>query len=1151
MPEFVHLHTHSDYSLLQATVRIPEMVQRAVDHNMPALALTDLGNMFGVIHFFKACKQAGIKPIIGMEVYIAPNGRLSKASREDGLRLPRLVLLARNLTGYQNLMKISSIGYTEGFYYKPRVDHEILASHSEGLICLSGALSGEVPNLIVKNRMDEAEDRLRWYAETFGPEHVFLCLQDHGIADEKIVNQALRELSKKVDLPLILTNDVYYMDQKDAAAQDVLLCIGTQNKRNDSSRRRFSGDQYYFKSPQEMLQLFPSDAQAMENTLRVAELCDLEIPQPGPLLPEYQIPEDFSSPDEYLRSLTLRGLEKRYPQVTDEIRQRAEFELSVIIEMGFTGYFLIVWDFIRFAHDNNIPVGPGRGSGAGSITAYALKITDIDPLKYNLLFERFLNPDRVSMPDFDIDFCQERRQEVINYVTEKYGYDQVGQIITFGTLKAKAVIRDVARVLDLPYSEADMIAKLVPDELKITLPEALEKEPRLKKLQEGGGIHQELIDISIQLEKLHRHASTHAAGVVIGRQELTTYVPLYRDPKTGAISTQFTMDLLEDCGLVKMDFLGLKTLTLIRNTEKLIRERGIEFDIEDIPEDDHNTFQMLGEGKSVCVFQFESDGMQDVLKKAQPNRIEDLIALNALYRPGPMDNIPQFIESKEQPSTIRYPHDSLETVLEETYGVIVYQEQVMEIVQRVGGFSLGQADILRRAMSKKKHAEMDKMKIDYLQGAREKNIPEETATNIFDLLAPFADYGFNKSHAAAYSVLAYKTAFLKANYPAEFLAANLTNEVNSPKKIVQYMMEADSMGITVRPPNINLSRKQFSVTDGDIVYGLIGIKNVGSSAVDSILSEREANGRFSSIDDFLNRIDLRTVNRKVMEVFIATGVFDCFKNGRRPLLESLETLMNIAAQKKRNREEGQVSLFAGTDEEEFPQIDFSKIDEWPLRDRLQREKEILGCYFSGHPLDEYREIWRRTTTASLARPEALPNGQAVTILGLVTAFRVIFTRKGTQMAFGTIEDFNGSIEFVLFPATLEKLRESIQEDSILGLVGTIDTQRERPQIIVEDIQQAEEVQEKDIGTVHIRLKREKANERSLYDLRAGLSGLELKGNCPVLLHIPRPEKDDVIIETSAEIRVSSRPNVVEKISHLPGVDRVWRELPNTKQEQSQ
>ena len=1152
MPNFVHLHTHSDFSLLHSTATVEGMVERAAALGMPALAMTDLGNLFGAIHFYQACRKANIKPLIGTEVYLAPNGRLVKENFEDGNRLSRLVLIARNLTGYQNLLKISTLGYTEGFYYKPRVDSEVLQQHSEGLICLTGPLSGEIPSLILRNRLDEARQRLQWYSQVFGSEHVFLCLQDHGIPDEKIVNQTLRQLAEETGLPLVVTNDVHYLEQEDAVAQDTLLCIGSQRKRNETNRHRFFGDQYYFKTGDELSVLFPDDHQAITNTLKVADLCDLEIPQPGPLLPVYHIPEGFATPDDYLRHLTFEGAKRRYGALTDEITSRAEYELSIIIEMGFTGYFLIVWDFIRYAHDNDIPVGPGRGSGAGSIVAYTLAITDIDPLKYNLLFERFLNPDRVSMPDFDIDFCFERRQEVINYVTEKYGHDRVGQIITFGTLKAKAVIRDVARVLDFPYAEADIIAKLVPDDLKMTLPKALEVEPKLQELRDRGGLHKDLIDISLKLEKLHRHASTHAAGVVIGKEVLTEYVPLYRDPKTAAISTQFTMDLLEPCGLVKMDFLGLKTLTLIRNTEKLIRASGIEFDIESVSEEDSRTFKMLGEGNSVSVFQFESEGMQDILKKAKPTRIEDLIALNALYRPGPMDNIPQFIESKWNPSTIKYPHPNLEKVLEETYGVIVYQEQVMEIVQIIGGFSLGQADILRRAMGKKKEEEMARLEVEYLKGAQEKGIPEDVAKNIFELLKPFAGYGFNKSHAAAYSVLAYKTAYLKANFPAEFMAANLTNEINNPKNMVKYMAEAREMGLEINAPDINKSAKHFSVVDGRIVYGLIGIKNVGSSAVDAILQERSANGPFHSMGEFLERIDLRTVNRKVIEVLAVTGVFDCFGCGRRPLLELMGQLIDIAVQKRRNKEEGQASLFADNEEEEFPTLDFSRIEEAPLRELLQHEKEILGFYFSGHPLDDYRETWRRTTNCNLAHIDTMPAEKEVSVLGLVTSFRVIFTRKGTQMAFGTLEDYNGTTEFVMFTESLEKYREMVFEDAVVGLMGNIDTRREKPQIVVAEVRPPDGLDERDLGVVHVRLKPNGTSEKILFELRAFLLNSEHSGCCAVYIHIPREAKPDVVIEASAEIRTSSRPEVLRSIESFPAIDRVWRELmpPTAVHEQS-
>ncbi|TVQ28313.1 MAG: DNA polymerase III subunit alpha, partial [Spirochaetaceae bacterium] len=789
MPQFVSLHNHTDYSLLRASSRIDDLVARATELEMPALAITDDGNLFGALEFYNACRKAGIAPIVGCDFYLAAESRHDRSQTDSGLRAPRLVLLATSDRGYRNLIALSSAGYTEGFYYRPRIDDELLGAYHDDLICLSGSVSGDVPRLVLMNQMDEAKRRVQFYLGLFGHDSFFLELNDHGIPEQTALNRGLIELHEQTGARLVAANESYYVRREDANAHDTLLCIGSSRKKSDSSRFRFSTDEFYLKSTAEVARIFPDRQAVLDATAEIAGRCNFEMELPGPMFPNYEIPPEFASPDDYLRHISRDGLARRYANPDDQLNTRLEYELDVITSMGFTGYFLIVWDFIRYAREHGIPVGPGRGSGAGSIVAYALQITDIDPIKYGLLFERFLNPDRVSMPDFDIDFCYERRGEVIEYVTRKYGADRVGQIITFGTLKSRAVIRDVARALDLPYNEADAIAKLVPKDLKITLPKALEQVPELQAMVDKGGVLQELIETSIKLEGLHRHASTHAAGIVIGREELTRYVPLYRDPRTGQVSTQFTMELLEECGLVKMDFLGLKTLTLIENTRSLIRNRGIELDLDAIPEDDPATFTMLGKGLSKSVFQFESPGMAKVLQRARPTRIEDLIALNALYRPGPMENIDQFVDSKNGRTPITYPLPELERPLRETYGVIVYQEQVMEIVQIVAGFTLGQADILRRAMGKKKQAEMASMKVSYLEGAKALGRRDKDAEAIFTLLEPFAGYGFNKSHAAAYSVLAYKTAYLKANFPVEFMAANLTNEINNPDTFADYIAE--------------------------------------------------------------------------------------------------------------------------------------------------------------------------------------------------------------------------------------------------------------------------------------------------------------------------------------------------------------------------
>ncbi|MFW5710575.1 MAG: DNA polymerase III subunit alpha [Spirochaetota bacterium] len=1132
MSQFVHLHNHTDYSLLDGAANIEKMVKTAADLGMDQLAITDHGNMFGVLKFYKTCRSHDIKPIIGCEFYVAPESRFDKKGSEQKNRYYHLLVIARNQQGYKNLMQLSSRAYTEGFYYKPRIDDELLEEFSDGLIGASACLAGEIPQLIMDNRYEAAVEKARYYERLFGQGNFYLELQDHGIPEQKTVNQSLVKMSKETGMPLIATNDIHYIKREDANAQDILICIGTNKKKDQNDRLKFDSDQFYLKSPAEMESLFKHVPEALENTVELAGKCDLEIPLPGPILPHYEIPPEFESLEDYLHHLTIEGLKERYGAVTEELRKRAEHELGIINSMGFPGYFLIVWDFIDFARKNHIPVGPGRGSGAGSIVAYALGITNIEPLKYNLLFERFLNPERVSMPDFDIDFCFERRGEVIDYVTEKYGKDKVGQIITFGTLKAKAVLRDVGRVLDIPLSETNRIAKLVPGDLGITIDKAIEAEPRLKEIEEQGGAYTELIQTARTLEGLSRHASTHAAGVVIGREPLTEYVPLYVDPRTGAISTQYTMDQLEECGLVKMDFLGLKTLTLIKNTEKLIRARGIDFDIEKIPEDDKPTFELLGEGKSTSIFQFESSGMQNILRQAKPETIEDLIALNALYRPGPMQYIPQFIASKNGQQEIQYPDPSLEEVLKPTYGVIVYQEQVMQVAQIIGGFSLGKADILRRAMSKKKIKEMEKMKVDFINGAVEKGHGKQHAEDIFEMLKPFSQYGFNKSHAAAYSVVAYQTAYLKANYPAEFMAANLTNEINNPDKLSIYITETANMGIEILPPNINLSERDFSVSDGKIVYGLVGVKNVGKSAVEEILRARAAEGKYENFIDFLDKVDLRAVNRKVIETLIQCGAFDCLGQSRATLMENLESALEFIQKKKEREQFGQTSLFEGAQQEEMERFDFEQYDEWPTQERLQQEKALLGFYVSGHPLDTYRETWKRAVNIDLGRPDHFVSNAKYSILGIVTSVRSIFTKTGRPMAFLQIEDYNGAIELVVFSDQWEQNREQIEVDSILACSGRVDLSRGDPKFIVETIIQPEEMEEIETREIHIRLERNTMSEEELYNLRSYL--FDHKGTCPLYLHL-----DETVIKASSQITLSSSRDVLEELRRYPTIEDIW------------
>ncbi|MDR2028028.1 MAG: DNA polymerase III subunit alpha [Treponema sp.] len=1180
MTDFVHLHVHSDYSLLDGAASVENLAAKAQALGMKHLAITDHGNMFGAIKFRQECEKKGIHPIIGSEFYMAQGSRFEKTGSEYGNKYYHLVLLAANEQGYRNLMKLSSYSYTEGFYYKPRIDEELLTRYSQGLIGLSACIAGEIPSLILEGNPEGAEKRARWFRELLGDDNFYLELQDHGLEEQKRVNPLIIELSRRTGIPLVVTNDIHYLERDDSAAQDILLCISTNKKRNDERRLRFGSDEFYFKTGEEMAALFPDCPEAIGNTVRIAERCKTEIPTPGPLLPDFEIPPGFSDADQYLKALTMEGLEKRYPGKVETVRDRAEYELGVITSMGFTGYFLIVADFINWAKAHNIPVGPGRGSGAGSIVAYALQITDIEPLKYNLLFERFLNPNRVSMPDFDVDFCFERRGDVIEYVTEKYGKNRVGQIITFGTLKAKAVIKDVARALDIPLEESNMIAKLIPEDPKMTLKKAFEQEPKLRELEKTPK-YQELFAIARRLEGKNRHNSFHAAGIVIGKTDLTDYVPLYRDSKTGAIASQFTMDVLEDCGLVKMDFLGLKTLTLIKNTENLIRRRGGEytaFNINTISEADEATYKMLGEGKSTCVFQFESEGMQNILKQAKPNKLEDLIALNALYRPGPMDNIPQFIDSKWGRQPIEYPDPCLETILKETYGVIVYQEQVMQVAQTIAGFSLGQADNLRRAMGKKKIEVMVKEKEKFIAGAVERGFSRQDADRIFEILVPFAGYGFNKSHAAAYSLLAYQTAYLKANFPAEFMAANLTNEITSTDKLPVYIEEARKMGIPIDPPDINRSDPYFSVVDGRIVYGLLGIKGLGDASAEEVRACRKE-GPYGSFMDFLDRVDIKTVGKKVVELLIKAGAFDGFGLSRAVLGENLERAVDYAQSKKADKKYGQVSLFEDTGEKEYPDFEFQEIPEWDRMTRLNIEKDLLGFYFSGHPMDDYKEVWTQMVTLNLGDPESWtrpdsagdfnPRGEPRCVLvGIVKSLRPYKTKTGKEMCYASLGDYNGDIDLTFFPRTWEKYGDEIAMDQVIAVRGKIDApeQRERPCFLVNEVLDLEKMlktaKRKAVKNgepektapegppqtgnspppyreVHIRLNQNAAHrEEALYPLRDYL--FENSGPCSVFIHVPG-SGGETVIRTTTQIGAAGDEKYMGALAHCEGVAEAWRE----------
>ncbi len=1129
MSEFVHLHNHSDYSLLDGAAPIAKYINKAKEVGMKSLALTDHGNMFGALRFYYACKENDINPIVGCEFYTNPKSHTEKPKLGiDNSHRYHLILLAMNEVGYHNLMKLDSIAFTEGYYYKPRIDDELLEQYNEGIICLSACLGGEILQLLLKDKYEEAKERALWYNSVFDNDRYYLELQDHGLEEQKKTNPLLAKLSKETGIPLVCTNDIHYIDKSDAEAQDVLLCIGTASKVQDEKRMRFPCPEFYFKTQEEMEELFIDYPEAIRNTAKIASMCNLTINLPGPILPVCDIPEQFKNEGEYLRYLSYEGIKKRYNPVPPEYMERLEYELKIIIDMDFPGYFLIVRDYIHWAKVHDIPVGPGRGSGAGSIVAYSTDITDVDPMKYNLLFERFLNPERVSMPDFDIDFCQERRGEVIDYVTKHYGQSKVAQIATFGTLKTKAVLKDCARALDIPFAEANKIAKLVPDERKISIPKALEMSEELRAIRDQGGIYETLFDVSARLEGLNRHTSTHAAGVVIGRKDLVEYVPLYRDPKTGAASTQYTMDLIEPCGLVKMDFLGLKTLTLIKHSVDLIHKKDPLFRIEDISESDPATFKMLQAGDSTAVFQFESAGMQKILKQAEPSDMEDLVALNALYRPGPMAYIPQFIECKHGRQPITYADPALEDELKTTYGVIVYQEQVMKVAQIIAGYTLGQADILRRIMGKKKVEKLAHEKLNFIAGAAKNGHSKEHAIEIFEMLEPFAGYGFNKSHAVAYSVVAYQTAYLKANYPAEFLAANLTNEMNNPDKFTEYLNVAEAMGLEILPPTINYSEQHFSVVDNKIVYGLAGIKNVGAAAVTRIVAEREKNGPYKDFIDFLKRSEPRVLNSKLLESLITAGAFDSLGINRNSLLNCLPDAIKFAQMVNADKAYGQLSLFGEEEESSFNQFNIPLLEDWSIMEKLEKERELLGFYISGHPLDVYKEEIKNSVVVDLSVPQKIPLEKRTQLIATINTKRVIVTKKGTEMCFLTISDKNGSVDCTIFPKLYEKYKDKIEVESIQGFIGKFQKNYKddtKIDFTIDEIREPKDLPPLALTSCYIKINKTVAKDTGLLNLRDTC----LDHHGPLSLTILIEEKDELIDEIEeVELNTTVDDEEVEK-----------------------
>ncbi len=1052
---FAHLHVHTEYSLLDGSNKIKECIARVKELGMDSVAITDHGVMYGVIDFYRAAKAAGIRPILGCEVYVAPGSRFDKETggdRED--RYHHLVLLAENDLGYHNLMKIVSRGFTEGYYYRPRVDREILERYHEGIIALSACLAGEVQRNILRGMYEEGKAAALRYQEIFGEGNFFLELQDHGMPEQKLVNQGLVRMSKETGIELVATNDVHYTYAEDEKPHDILLCIQTGKKIEDEDRMRYEGGQYYIKSEEEMRELFPYAPQALENTERIARRCNVEIEFGVTKLPKFDVPEGYTS-WEYLNKLCREGFARRYPDAGEELKERLEYELSTIHSMGYVDYFLIVWDFIRYARDHGIMVGPGRGSAAGSIVAYCLEITSIDPIKYQLLFERFLNPERVSMPDIDVDFCFERRQEVIDYVVRKYGSDRVVQIVTFGTLAARGVIRDVGRVMDLPYAFVDSIAKMVPQELNITLERALKMSQELKKSYEDDPRVRELIDMSMRLEGLPRHTSMHAAGVVISQKAIDEYVPLSLG-SDGSVTTQFTMTTLEELGLLKMDFLGLRTLTVIQDAARLAeKSAGHPIDINQIDYNDKTVLDSIGTGKTDGVFQLESAGMKSFMKELKPQSLEDIIAGISLYRPGPMDFIPKYIKGKNNADSITYDCPQLKPILEPTYGCIVYQEQVMQIVRDLGGYTLGRSDLVRRAMSKKKGDVMQKERQNFVYGNPEEGVPgcvsngidEKTANKIYDEMIDFAKYAFNKSHAAAYAVVAYQTAWLKYYYPVEFMAALMTSVIDNPGKVAEYIYTCRQMGIGILPPDINEGVGNFSVDGGNIRYGLAAIKSIGRPVIESLIRERESGGKFRSLKDFIERMSGKEVNKRTIEHFIKSGAFDSLGGTRKQFMVVYVQLMDQVNQERKYSMTGQMSLFDLVGEEEKAEFDTQMPDvgEYEKETRLSFEKEVLGVYLSGHPMEEYEERWRKgitRTTLDFQLDEEtgrtrVHDGVKETVGGIIAGKTIKYTKNNKTMAFLTIEDLAGTVEVVVFPRDYEKYQQYLTEENKVFVRGRV------------------------------------------------------------------------------------------------------------------
>ncbi|MEL7563652.1 MAG: DNA polymerase III subunit alpha [Dehalobacterium sp.] len=1130
MKNFVHLHNHTEYSLLDGASRIKSLIKRAKELNMPAVAITDHGVMYGVIDFYKEAKKQGIKPIIGCEVYLSQRTRFNKEPKKDDSPY-HLVLLAENQEGYSNLSKIVSLGFLEGFYYKPRVDKELLRKYSRGLIALSACLAGEIPQYLIEDRYDQAKLIAKEYEEIFGRGNFFLEIQQHGIEDQTKVNVGLCRIAEELNIPLIATNDIHYVKKEDAGAQDVLLCIQTGKVREEDNRMRFPTNEFYLKSYEEMELLFAEYPEALSNSLRIAERCQVEFEFNCLYLPDYKVPEGFTL-NSYLRSLCMEGAKEKYPSFSEEVQERLLYELEVISQMDYPGYFLIVWDLVNFARKNEIMVGPGRGSAAGSIVAYCLGITNIDPLKYGLLFERFLNPERISMPDIDIDFCFERRGEIIDYLVQKYGTDRVAQIITFGTMAAKAAVRDVGRVLNITYADVDRVAKLIPNDLGMTIDKALEVSHDLKSYYEEDNKVKEMIDLARQLEGIPRHASTHAAGVVISRNKLIDHLPIQKTTD-GGVTTQFAKETVEEIGLLKMDILGLRTLTVIRDAVENIKlNRNIDLDINTISLEDHKTFELLSQGDSTGVFQLESSGMKNILKNLKPERFEDIVPLVALYRPGPLGSgmVEDFIDRRHGKKRTDYLHTDLRPILEETYGVILYQEQVMKIASVLAGFSLGQADLLRRAMGKKKPEVIAGQRRNFIEGALKNGVKEEIASQIFDLMEYFAGYGFNKSHSAAYALVAYQTAYLKANFPVEYMAALLTSIMANMDRVPVYIEECRRMGIKILAPDINESLIDFTVVNNKIRFGLAAVKNVGRSAIENIIGVRSKSGKFVSLEDFCERVP---INKRVLESLIRCGAFDSLGHKRSVLLAGMEICLDLGQKRMHEKASGQISLFdmGVIKHSEITGVELPDVPEFSSRELLAMEKDMIGFYVSGHPLDAFNKSLQQESLSSIDSLTQANDGEPVKIGGIINFVRQVVTRRGEMMAQFTLEGLTGAIGCIAFPRVYQRFHDLIQQDQVIVIEGRINCQDEEIKVFCEVIRPPL-VEKKQDSKLYIKMN-EAMDQAGMEKVQNVLQ--EFPGDIPVLLYNESTRKSLVV---QKKYWVSSSEEMISYLEGIFGVGNV-------------